>query len=147
MQYSLKSAMVVISLIAALCAIVNAFPPHTQFIALMLALLVVALLPYMAGQRDMVMMGISERPDIFPFLSTASSKSETPTMARAGIAFLISTILMVATYPLTREIGSSFSLLSFGVDGQRISLDSVIQHRIQRLSSTCLLYTSDAADE
>jgi len=134
MKYSLKFAIAVISLIAVLCGIGTAFPQQTLFVALILALLLVVLLPYMAGQLGLVLMGISELRDIFPFLSTASSSSETPTMTRAGIVFLFSTALLIATYPLTREISSSFSLLSLGIDGEPISLGSVLKRASQRLS-------------
>ena len=133
MQYSLKSLIVVVLLVAVFCALASAFPP-VQFVGLMLALLMTVLLPYMASQGGMVLMGLSDRRDVFPFLSTFSSSANTPTLPRAWTAFLFSTILLIATYPLAREIGSSFSLLSFGVDDLQISLDSAFQRTARRLS-------------
>ena len=133
MQCSLKSLIVVVSLVAVFCAFASAFPP-VQFVGLMLAMLLTVLLPYMVSQGGMVLMGISERRDIFPFFSTISSDSDTPPLTRAWTAFLFSTILLIAIYPLAREIGTAFSLLSFGVDDLQVSLDSAFRNTARRLS-------------
>jgi hypothetical protein len=133
MQYSLKSVIFVISLVAVFCAVARVFPP-AQFSGMMLVLLFVSLLPYMAAQCVMVLIGTSDRSDIFPFLSTIYSNPDTPTLTRASIAFLFSTILLIAIYPLAREIGSSFSQLSFGVDDLQVSFDSAFQRTALRLS-------------
>ena len=133
MQYSLKSVILVVSLTAVFCAIAAVFPP-VKFAGPMAALLFVSLLLYMVAQGGMVLLGISDGSDVFPFVSTVTSNSVTPSMARALTTFLLSTLLLIAIYPLAREIGSSCSLLSLGIDGQTVSLDSEIQHKTQRLS-------------
>lgn len=133
MQYSLKSVIFVISLVAVFCAVARVFPP-AQFSGMMLVLLFVSLLPYMAAQCVLVLIGTSDRSDIFPFLSTIYSNPDTPTTARAWTAFVFSTILLIAVYPLARELGSSFALLSFSIDGHQFSYDEVIQRVSRRMS-------------